>query len=722
MSTTPFNQNTLIDLTNINPNKILEFSFNYELLKYVLTALINNQQNLNGEISKLKLALLEQQKNTGELESELVELKMQKIESPEELDKLYNKKKELESKNQQINDQFENYIQQNKDQIPQKEMQIYTMKKRNKQIKSESSEQGFESEMSNKNNETEKTNDKENKDKTEIKPKPKEKNQEVPLGDFVTKDIIDDINKKIELVFPDITNIKSTIQILQKDLSTLRNNTTEQTKDNMEKIVPQMIEEAFNNKIVTVKKNINNDIETVKESIKNIDKNTQNKILKINEETKKLEALFTDKYQKDFDEIKNNYEKIKNSLSLNSEKLSNTVTPLAFANSRRELEQKIEVEKKFLTIEILDLKNVASSLKNQLIDHLNDTRDRDNISNIMRLIESIQGNIKNLIEFKKMTEEKERRKAIIDNAKFVKPETFNEAINNLKKMIENNKKEFSEIRFDMANIRENDLTNKASFKDLKNLEDTIFDRMDKLKDIVKDNFVEKKMLVKNLKYIEMQTKHLIDESKKVEKQDNWLLAKKPINAHLCASCEAYLGDLKPITNSNFVMWNKYPQKNKDDLEKKILRIDAGFSKVLQMVNQDGINQKDKSNSANISKEERNSSSAGKNDKRKIPHLNRGKKEYQLAPSKSVAGIDEFEIRKSLPKILVKSQNRLNGNLSTQNKNYNTIRTSSKNMDIIKKDEFYENLKDEGEIEQINNENPKIVKIYKKRGYNEEIKE
>ena len=213
MSTTPFNQNTLIDLTNINPNKILEFSFNYELLKYVLTALINNQQNLNGEISKLKLALLEQQKNTGELESELVELKMQKIESPEELDKLYNKKKELESKNQQINDQFENYIQQNKDQIPQKEMQIYTMKKRNKQIKSESSEQGFESEMSNKNNETEKTNDKENKDKTEIKPKPKEKNQEVPSGDFVTKDIIDDINKKIELVLPDITNIKSTIQI-----------------------------------------------------------------------------------------------------------------------------------------------------------------------------------------------------------------------------------------------------------------------------------------------------------------------------------------------------------------------------------------------------------------------------------------------------------------------------------------------------------------------------
>ena len=208
------------------------------------------------------------------------------------------------------------------------------------------------------------------------------------------------------------------------------------------------------------------------------------------------------------------------------------------ANTRRELEQKIEVEKKFLSIEILELKSVANSLKNQLIDHLNDSRDRDNIANILRLIESMSGNITRLNDFKKITEEKEKRKAIIDNTKYIKPETFNEGINNLKKMIENNRKEFSEIRFDMASIRENDLTTKASLKDLKSLEDAIFEKMEKLKDIVKNNFVEKNMLVKNLKYIEYQTKHLIEENKKVEKQGSWLLAKKPINGHICASCEA----------------------------------------------------------------------------------------------------------------------------------------------------------------------------------------
>ena len=78
------------------------------------------------------------------------------------------------------------------------------------------------------------------------------------------------------------------------------------------------------------------------------------------------------------------------------------------------------------------------------------------------------------------------------------------------------------------------------------------------------------------------------------------LAKKPFNGHLCASYETYLGDLKPITNSKFVAWNKYPPSNSID---KIFKINAGISKVLQMVNQDR-----KSNSLNNSKDERNCSS------------------------------------------------------------------------------------------------------------------
>ena len=675
---------------------------------------------MNDELSKLKLSLYQQKKYSGQLESEIIGLKIQRVNSSEELDELYSRKKDLESKNNIFNTELESLLKQSEEKIPQKKMEIYTMKQPKYETKKETLEQELSSEISNKLNEAENNNRKDKKETNEnINERTNKTEKEISNGDFINKNDIEDINKKIELSFNDIINIKSSIQTLQQDLTSLRTKNSEQNKENMENNIPKMIEEIYENKITSIKKYINNDVNQIKENMKINNQNLEEKISKLTNETKEIETLISQKFQKEFEEIKNNYEKIKNSLSINSEKLSNTVTPLAFANSRKELEQKIEIEKKFLSLEILDLKSIANSLKNQLIDHLNDSRDRDNIANMMRLIEVMRGNIDRLLEYKKMTEEKEKRKAIIDNTKYVKPEQFNEGINNLKKMIENNKKEFSEIRFDIANIRENDLSNKSSLKDLKGLEDAIFEKMEKLKEIVRNNFVEKSMLVKNLKYIEYQTKHLIEENKKVEKQDNWLLAKKPVNGHLCASCEAYLGDLKPITNSNFINWNRYPQKNIGDFEKKIFKINAGFSKVLQMINQD--NSASKSNSVNLSKEERNSSSAEGNNRRKVPNLNQqAKKEKSLVPSRSFAGIDEFEIRKSLPKIFNKNNNKISGNYTTQNKNFNTIRSSVNSSGIKNnRDEFYDNLKDLEEIQNNMDERPKITKIYKKKGYSQE---
>ena len=40
----------------------------------------------------------------------------------------------------------------------------------------------------------------------------------------------------------------------------------------------------------------------------------------------------------------------------------------------------------------------------------------------------------------------------------------------------------------------------------------------------------------------------------MEKGDNWLLAKKPVGGHSCASCESYIGDL--LDHNQHVPWNK----------------------------------------------------------------------------------------------------------------------------------------------------------------------
>ena len=62
--------------------------------------------------------------------------------------------------------------------------------------------------------------------------------------------------------------------------------------------------------------------------------------------------------------------------------------------------------------------------------------------------------------------------------------------------------------------------------------------------------------------------------------DNWLLAKKPLNNYLCASCESVIkGELDK--RSNFIAWNKYPSR-----DEKNYRMGHGFSKMLQLVNDD----------------------------------------------------------------------------------------------------------------------------------------
>ena len=717
MSKENINQIPLIDLSNFNPNKVIDFSFNYELLKYVLSALINNQQNFNNELSNLKLDNIKQKKYSIKLASEIIELKLQKASSPEDLDKLNAKKKEINSLSEQYDKDLETYLNQINSQTSKKEIKIYQMKKFETDNKNEVSEKDNNSETSEKINDTEKKVDNiDNKDRKrkESKNKKEETSKENLDGEY--KNIIDDINKKMESLNKDLTNTKSTLQTLQKDLFSFRTNTLGQNKENIEKKIPQMIDEAFNNKISPVQRNLTFELNQIKYNVTGLEKKYEEKINKLNEDTKNLDTTINEKLGADFESIKKGYEKIKNSLSLNSEKLSNAVTPLAFSKARREIEEKIEEEKKALNIAILEVKNATNSLTNQLIDHLNDSRNSDNIAYLMKKTETMNGNITKLLDFKKITEDKDKRKAVVDNSKYVKPETFNEGINNLKKMIENSKKEFTEIRFDIAAIREDELINKASLKDLKSLEDKIFERMEKLKDIIKENFVEKNMFVKNLKYLEFQTKNLIEENKKVEKADNWLLAKKAINPHLCASCDTYLGDLKPVTNSNFVGWNRFPL---NESARKIFKVNGGFSKVMNLVNQDISAERSKSNSENVSKERNSSSEDGKL-KNKIFNTKKGPREKILIPSKSYSRLDEIDNGKNLPKIFLKNKNRMGENNTTQNKNYNLIKSSYNNIETVKKDEFYSNLKDlDGVPKSYDDNNPKITKIYKRKGYSPE---
>ena len=70
-----YNNNTM-DIYNLEPNKLIAMSFNFDILKYVIKELINNQKNSFDEILQIKTELLENKKHTQEIESTLIEMRL----------------------------------------------------------------------------------------------------------------------------------------------------------------------------------------------------------------------------------------------------------------------------------------------------------------------------------------------------------------------------------------------------------------------------------------------------------------------------------------------------------------------------------------------------------------------------------------------------------------------------------------------------------------------
>ena len=791
------NEPQLIDLSNVNPNKMLEMSLNFELLKYVITSLIHNQQNMGKEISNLKLSSLKQTLHSLELELSIKDMNLQKDLSPEEKEELLKQKDELKSKIDKIKKEIESLTKENEEEQNKRKIPIYNMDKANmendndefneeeKKIeieqKDKKEKEKYEKENKKenekdtdinkdneiKNNEEDKdykTDNNEGKDEIKKEPETSEKEQNVekeektqenqppvPKGEDTKSDEkekekeknkYEDLHKQLQLIVGELKNVKSKQQTLDKDFSLFKQNVTEKIKSKLENEIPSMLDNAFEKKMALIQKNFNKNIDKINEELNSLNENYDQRLTDLNNNILKELSLKEEMNNQEIEQIKNKYRSLKENLAITNEKLMNMITTLTFNNLKNELNDKIESEKKITNLDISILKNSLNALKAQITEHLDDTRDHDNLIIVMKTMETSTANLKKLLEFKKIFEEKDKRKAIVDTHKFVRQEGFNEAISNIHKSIDSNRKEFSEIRLDIDCLRTKDLNIKANLRDLKNLEDTVLAKMETLKELIRDKYVEKTMLVKNLKYLELQTKQLIEETKKNEKQENWLLAKKPFNGHLCASCEAYIGDLKPNTNSKYVAWNKYPIKDPID---KVFRINAGFSKVLQMVhNQDNNNERAKSNSLNNSKEERNNSSAEIERKKhnyKSGRNSQGKDKNKSQNNYSTQ-FDDYELAGTLPRISVKKNNNMssvnvfseetnkssitNSNIGSKigqnNKSYNTSKISSnaafkKSRSLV--DDFDTNVKNNNELNN-NDDNkevqkPKITKIYKKKG-------
>ena len=342
-----------------------------------------------------------------------------------------------------------------------------------------------------------------------------------------------------------------------------------------------------------------------------------------------------------------------------------------------------------------EMQRQISVLKDQFEDFITNTADHDDLQNVKRKLELVNSKVHECLTTQeelvgKITQTSISKSQYVAGDRYVEIQRFEDFKSQIIKEFTSVNDNFTHLRRLVDNILDS-LKNKPSYRDIKVLEEELLVKFEELKVATAKKFAERIETTKNFKYLDQQIKHILQVYiSKDSKGDNWLLAKRPLNSNLCASCEAYIGDLKD--NNNYPPWNtRYPHKDPND---KYFRLGNGFSKMLQMINVDENEKKNVGNQKTI-----NSNNSELNVANKLNDNNGSKSNFVAIKTE----INNESNNNILPKI---KGNNTSNNFMKNNNNINRNTTSSNNI---------ENAEEQNIINEGNNEidvRPKITKISK----------
>jgi hypothetical protein len=328
-------------------------------------------------------------------------------------------------------------------------------------------------------------------------------------------------------------------------------------------------------------------------------------------------------------------------------------------------------------------------------DFQNSQTENIEIQNIKRKLEIVINKVHDMEENDNKKINKNVVKPIVeDKNKFIENKNFDD----FKAQIV---KEFNNINDNFINSRKlldeliDSVRNRTSFKDLKALEDAVMSQMEELKISSSKKFADRNEVNKTIKYLDQQIRNIVQiYIKKIDKGENWLLAKKPITNNLCASCESYIGDLKDTNDNNlYIPWNKYPVKDPND---KLYRMGHGFSKMLQMI------QVDENDKKSAFQTYHNDALKNKNNTKTDFLSASGFEVSELSPhNKTIKNLNNNTVnmnkttQKSLPKLNKHKLMKKNANLTTfQEQNLNMNDESDENEDEPKITKIFRVTKDQ----------------------------
>ena len=501
-------------------------------------------------------------------------------------------------------------------------------------------------------------------------------------------------------------NVKNEAQVISTSLSGFKSSVKEiseqVTKTNDQN--SNMVNEA-NNKINEVykkllqkfeeeRKNSKKNYEKLKNYIKKIEGNTNGLG---NAGTNELKGELSDSDLRCLAELTKRITDLEKQMKMLYHSLDISKFKEEVAKLENELMQKID-EKDFF--ELSNKVNLNTAIMNNMKETLERAQDVGNknskdLNFLLRKLESVNATV---IAFKAALEALSgiKNENIFDPTRYIDIATFNDFIKAYHKDVEKIEKNIEDVRrliSELASV----LKTKASGEDMHTFEGLIHNKLDEMKLFCGRKFSDKIEANKNFKYIDAQIKHLTTViMKKNEKNDPWLIAKKPIGGHICASCEAYIGELKE--KDDFMVWNKYPQREKE----KNYRIGNGFSHMLNMLNidmksQDNYNSED--NNIGISD--------GEIHKTPIMGATVINKTRSKANMISTGGFSTFNRSNVLPKI--HSKNEEINNLTAENGEKNVEQGVQGVISQL-------NSNEENTISNGSKPQPHIVKVYRKNKF------
>ena len=405
-----------------------------------------------------------------------------------------------------------------------------------------------------------------------------------------------------------LSYVKEEIITIQTSIDQLRTNALDNINQNKE-LIRKLREKTndnsqeFSSTIASITEKINLLEEKSQKIFEDIENNKKNE----NIETSKLEQegikneefiLFQDNIQKKFSHFEKKLQVLSDNIKT------------------KELEEKIYQLNKEIKSKKPDEINLSHKVQihqdffdSIKIENINTQEDLKKLKDTMNLINRKCEDLilQNLMSTKNTEDAKYSKNS--QNLIFAKMQEYLESSVFHEYLIDDNR-EKEKIKKDIDNYKQfkeetlETLKKTATLQDLKNLEVYFEDLFDEFKGKLFKLCPKKSEITKAIKSMDLQLKNVYELIfKKEEKNENWLLAKKPLGGHICASCENYIGDLKETDEK--VFWNQFPEYNSNFKEVNVNKIGNGFSRILNLVNINNENNDNFYEGKTLSKEDKN---------------------------------------------------------------------------------------------------------------------